>query len=115
MSEGLKFDAGKVPLHLLPPRPLIEIAEVFDYGQRKYAAWDWAGGMKASRLFSALLRHAWAWWSGQDNDPETGKSHLAHLGCCLLMLMDLSRSRRGAWDDDRPAGLCAPVSEDPQP
>jgi hypothetical protein len=108
---GVKHDAGKAPMHLLPPRPLIEIAEVFDFGQAKYSAFNWTGGFPVSRLFSAMLRHLWSWWAGEDNDPESGKSHLAHAGCCLLMAMDLMRSRRGGFEDDRPKGLVASAFE----
>lgn len=111
MSAGLKFDGGKVPLNLLPPRPLVEIAQVLDYGQRKYAAWNWSKGIPASRLYAALLRHLFAWWAGEDNDRETGLSHLAHAGCCLLFLAD-QRHRRPDLDD-RPHGLCAPAEDQP--
>ena len=105
--EGQKNDAGKARVDLLPPRPLIEIAEVLAFGCEKYDAWNWSKGIKASRLFGALLRHLWAWWSGEDNDRETGKSHLAHAGCCLLFLAD--QRHRMPDMDDRPKGLCAPA------
>lgn len=39
------------------------------------------------RYLGALLRHVTAWAEGERNDPESGKSHLAHAGCCLLFLM----------------------------
>lgn len=56
--------------------------------------------MAWSRLYAALLRHLWAWWRGQDRDPETGLSHLAHVCCCALFL--LSYHLRKAGTDDRP-------------
>jgi hypothetical protein len=39
------------------------------------------------RYFGALMRHMTAWYDGEKKDPESGKSHLAHAGCCLLFLM----------------------------
>lgn len=109
MSGGKKFDAGKARMELLPPRPLMEIAEVLAFGAEKYAAWNWSEGIAASRLFGAMLRHLWAWWCGEDNDPETGKSHLAHAGCCLLFLAD--QRHRLPGHDDRPIGLCARMTD----
>lgn len=46
-----------------------------------------------------MMRHMWAWWGGQDKDPETGFSHLAHAACCIAFLM--AYERRGIWTDDR--------------
>lgn len=111
--SGAKHDSGKVPLDLLPPRPLVEIAQVLDFGRKKYGAYNWSTGFAVSRLFSALLRHVWAWWTGEESDPETGLSHLAHAGCCLLFIMDLRHSRPAAWQDDRPVGVVAPAFERP--
>jgi hypothetical protein len=100
MSEGKKFDGEKVGAHLLPPGPLLEIAEILDFGAKKYDAWNWSKGIKYSRVYAATLRHLWAWYRGEDNDPETGKSHLAHAGCCILFLLQYVRTRRSY--DDRP-------------
>jgi hypothetical protein len=37
---------------------------------------------------------------GEDKDPETGFSHLSHVGCCALFL--IAYELRGAGLDDRP-------------
>lgn len=100
LKEGAKLDAGKVGVHLLPPDPLIEISKVLDYGAIKYAPYNWAKGIKYSRVYGALLRHLWAWWKGESGDSETGLSHLAHAGCCLLFLMQYEINRKEF--DDRP-------------
>ena len=101
-----KLDTGKVGLHLLPTAPLEEIAKVLDFGAKKYAANQWRKGMKWSRLLAALWRHTFAWARGIDNDPETGLSHLAHAGCCLLFLLQyVSDAKAGdktaSANDDR--------------
>lgn len=97
---GVKFDQGKTPYHLLPPELLEGVGQVLDFGARKYAARNWELGMAWSRPFSALMRHMWAWWRGQDVDPETGMSHLWHAGCCLAFL--IAYEQRGVGEDDRP-------------
>lgn len=98
-NEGRKFDAGKLPWHLLPPDALDAVLRVLDYGADKYGARNWEKGMDWSRPFSALMRHMWAWWRGEDADSETGESHLAHAACCILFL--LAYHIRGAGNDDR--------------
>ena len=97
---GVKFDQGKIPMHLHPPEPLFAIGEIWDFGQKKYSARNWEEGMDWSRPFGALMRHMWAWWGGEKKDPETGKSHLWHAGCCIFML--ITYEIRGIGTDDRP-------------
>ncbi len=96
---GKKFDAGKVRLELLPSRALREVARVLTFGAKKYGDWNWAKGMKWSRLYGATQRHLTAWVDGEDNDPETGISHLAHAACSMLFL--LVYQARGLGTDDR--------------
>lgn len=98
--EATKHDHGKPRFDLIPPRPLVEIAEVFAFGAEKYGERNWEAGFKWGRLVRALLGHILAWWMGEENDSESGKSHLAHAGCCLLMLME-TRIRYPDNDDRR--------------
>ena len=73
----VKADDDKPRYDLLPPEMLEETAQVLTFGARKYSAHNWAKGASWSRYFSAMMRHMWAWWRGEDDDPETGYSHLA--------------------------------------
>lgn len=106
LSQGTKADSEKVRLDLLPPAPLVEIAKTLTFGANKYAAYNWSKGMNQSRLFAAALRHLWAWWAGQDNDPEAGTSHLANAGFCILVMLDQQLSNKKEFDD-RPVGSVA--------
>jgi hypothetical protein len=99
-------------MDLLPPRPLVEIAEVLTDGATRYGEYNWAKGLKFSRLKAAMERHLLAWWAGEDLDPDSGRPHLAHLGCELLFAMDLRHTMPAM--DDRPVGKVAPPF-DPQP
>jgi hypothetical protein len=97
---GTKNDGGKPDWSLLPPMALDEVVRVLDFGAKKYAPYNWASGIKYSRVFAAAMRHLWAWWRGEDNDSETGISHLAHANVCLLFLLQYRKTR--AEFDDRP-------------
>lgn len=65
---------------------LAEIAAVFEYGAKKYAAWNWAKGMKWSIPVACAARHAVAGANGEENDSESGLPHRAHFGCNMVML-----------------------------
>jgi hypothetical protein len=101
LTEGTKHDAGKLPLDLLSPYAAIATAEVLLFGAQKYERWNWSKGILYSRVYSALLRHLTAWWTGEELDPETNLPHLAHASCCLMFLLhfDLDRDQYAAYDD----------------
>lgn len=86
-TTGVKHDQGKDLWHLLPVDSTREIVRVLTFGAKKYTERNWENGLLYSRPYSALLRHLTAWWDGEDKDPETGLSHLAHAGCCVLFLL----------------------------
>lgn len=100
VEQGKKFDAGKLPWHLFPWKAATEIVRVLAFGATKYGERNWERGMSHSRLYGAAIRHLTAYWDGQNTDPETGLSHLAHAGCCILFW--LTYSLLGLGTDDRP-------------
>ena len=100
MSGGTKHDKDKNKVELLPVDALSAIAEILTSGAKKYDARNWEKGMEWSRPYGALLRHLWAWWDGENKDPETGKSHLWHAGCNMLFL--IAFEKRATGKDDRP-------------
>lgn len=97
--EATKYDQGKTDLSLLPYRPLLEIAEVLEFGAQKYSRDNWRKGFAWTRLIAAMMRHLGAFNNGEDLDPESDLSHLAHLGCMLLFLMEHTHTHKEL--DDR--------------
>ena len=88
MKPGTKHDGGKAPWHLFPFSAAEEIVKVLDFGAKKYAPDNWNKVDQAEdRYFSAAIRHLGAWKEGEKNDPESGLSHLAHAGCCIVFLL----------------------------
>ena|ERR1700682_4855695 len=90
LATGVKHDSGKVRMDLLSPIALEEIAKVMTYGAKKYGDNNWRGGLAWSRVVGALLRHVFSWIKREEIDSETGLSHLAHAGCCLMFLLEYS-------------------------
>jgi hypothetical protein len=96
---GKKFDIGKPDLSLIPLPALIEEAKGFMLGESKYGRYNYTEGMEASRLVAAALRHITIWMEGEDNDQESGASHLGHARCCLAML--IHTQQLGTLKDNR--------------
>jgi hypothetical protein len=65
-------------------------AQAMAFGAAKYDRHNWCGGIAFSRIYSALQRHLIAWNDGEDNDGESGLSHLDHAGACLNMLQGMT-------------------------
>lgn len=91
-SGALKYDAGKPPMELLSTIALVEIAKVMGKGKDKYGAQNWRSGLAWSRVIGAALRHISAFNAGEDLDPETGLSHLGHASCCLMFLLEYTKT-----------------------
>ena len=88
VTTGVKYDNGKPQWSLLPFRALTQVVEVLTYGAKKYAPDNWKKVPDARRRYiDAGFRHFTAYASGETNDPETGKHHLAHAICCMLYLV----------------------------
>ena len=85
----MKFDSNKPPLHLIPPEILLEVAEIFAFGAEKYGENNWrddGGSTGYGRTYSSIQRHLNAFWMGEDQDSESGKSHLTHAITQLIIL-----------------------------
>jgi len=90
-TEGLKYDAGKLRLDLIPSEAIRALGEVFTYGANKYDDRNWEKGISGDRLYAALQRHLLAWHEGETKDKESGLSSLAHALCNLAMLVTFER------------------------
>lgn len=101
MTKGVKHDQGKSRMDLIPPEVVFAMGGILGYGANKYADRNWEQGIGYGRVFGALMRHLWAWWRGENNDPESGLSHLHHALACLTFLITYD-ARKMTELDDRP-------------
>lgn len=83
---GTKHDTGKIRIELIPPTAIEEMGKAFTFGASKYEDHNWSKGFNWDRLIGAALRHLLAFNRGEDKDPESGESHIAHALACLAML-----------------------------
>ena len=88
-TGGRKFDGNKLQYVLIPPLALKATVEILTFGAEKYEPDNWKNVPDSKRrYFDAMQRHLWAWKEGEQDDPETGKNHLAHAMCCLMFLYE---------------------------
>jgi hypothetical protein len=101
LGEGMKKDEGKLRIDLVPFELIKGVAKVMEFATEKYAPWDYAKGYNYSKAWSAVQRHLWAWWYREENDPESGFSHLWHASAALAILL-FFEARQMTHLDDRP-------------
>jgi len=86
--KGIKFDSEKLRPSLLPMESLEVVTKVLMFGSAKYSDHNWKIVPNArARYIDAALRHLMASVKGEENDNESGLSHIAHCVCCLLFVL----------------------------
>jgi len=88
-GSGLKYDADKLRLDLIPPEIIQMLGEVFTYGGKKYGEGNWEKGLSEDRLIGAARRHELAFAKGEEIDQDSGLPHLAHAAWNLLIAQTL--------------------------
>lgn len=88
---------------LIPLKALTWLAERYGYGALKYDDRNWEKGYDWSLSYDAMMRHATAFWSGEDYDPDYPDSpHLAAVAFHAFALMHYSANpKKYSKFDDR--------------
>lgn len=93
----------KVGISVLSMPVLLEDAVGMTEGSCKYGSHNYREiGVSAKCYFDATIRHLFAWWEGENLDPDSGLSHLTKARSSLMVLRDAMI--RGKMTDDRPTG-----------
>lgn len=99
VQGGVKDNVNKPRVDLIPSLPLFKAGEVLAFGARKYKPHNWRLGLSWLETYGSLQRHLLAWLDGEENDPESGYTHMAHAVCQMLFLAEFVF--RGTGTDDR--------------
>lgn len=91
----------KPQLHLVPSTALVRCAKVMELGAKKYGTYNWRGNkVRRTVYISAAMRHLAQDLDGEQTDPESLQTHLAHAMACCAILIDAMET--GNLIDDRP-------------
>lgn len=82
-----KETAGKPKLGLIPFSALAQIAEVREFGIKKYKDDEGWKQVDSRDFVEAGLRHLHKVTSGEEIDPESGLQHLAHAACSIILAL----------------------------
>jgi len=85
-------DVGKTSYMLVPMETLKGISKVLEFGAEKYAPNSWKdagvgkdGRTNLSRNLDSAMRHLISFMrEGEENDTESGVSHIYHAACRIL-------------------------------
>lgn len=93
-EQSAKADAGKLRLSLVPVQIIRDIAEVREYGNRKYRDPENWRQVDMRRYVDALLRHTLAFVEAPDGvDSESGIQHYKHMACNMAFICEMMRGR----------------------
>ena len=96
------FGEKKPKMSDTPTVGIVEMGKVFSMGAAKYGRFNWRHHKVSSTVYyDAAQRHLFAWFEGEDLDPESGLSHLAHVMACMNIILDAEK--HGKLNDNREA------------
>ena len=94
MGKFIKHDQEKIDPTLVQSDFIMDTAQILEFGAKKYGRENWMLCDDVNRYRAAAMRHLLAYNSGEKCDPETGKSHLAHVACCIMFVMHFDREAK---------------------
>lgn len=95
---ALRYNHGKPKWSLVHFASLEPMVRVLEFGAKQYAPDNWKKGFPDRDLMECMQRHLAAMLDGEENDPETGLPHQAHImcNCMFLSYQQLNRKDNGA-------------------
>ena len=91
-DQKIKRDAGKPKLTLVPRQIIFDVAEVREYGVKKYGSSENWKAVDIQRYRDAAFRHFMKYLDDPKGvDEESGLTHLAHLACNIAFLCEMEK------------------------
>lgn len=83
-EQSVKHDKDKFDPTMLTIEMVELVSRVRMFGAKKYGRDNFKKtGFNYTRSIAAAMRHILAYLNGEDNDPESGLSHLGHAVCSI--------------------------------
>ena len=97
-NQALRYNEGKLQWSMLDFKSLEGMVRVLEMGSRKYSKDNWKLGMPVTQVCESLMRHLFAFMSGENTDPESGESHMSHV-LVNAMFVEYIMKERSQFDD----------------
>ena len=97
-NQEKKADAGKDRWELLPINQIQKVVKVLTDGAAKYGDNGWRSvDNPQERFYAAMMRHLYAWRTGDKIDKESGFNHMIHVICNAIFLAEFDESSDNAF------------------
>lgn len=94
-DQSAKADAGKPRLSLVPPQVIFDIAQVREYGNKKYGDPNNWKLVEMQRYVDAVLRHFYKFVQDPDGrDEESGIEHYKHVACNMAFICEMMARKK---------------------
>lgn len=80
-EQGLRYNQGRRKWSLVHFESIEPMIEVLEFGAKKYAPKNWMKGLKKEEILESMQRHLAKLMDGEENDGESGLSHMGHIQC----------------------------------
>ncbi len=102
LTRAAHFSEDKSGVDQIPVDVLMEWGQVYTFGASKYGRNNWKLGTEYHEFYASALRHLFAFWGGEDIDPESGLSHLVHALWNIAAIRHYQNKGLGTDDRDNP-------------
>jgi len=87
LSTGsLRYNNDKPGCHHIAPGFIIALADLMTESAKKYSRWNYAKGQPYTVPYDSIMRHIHSFMNGEDNDIESGRSHLLHIAANAMIM-----------------------------
>lgn len=86
MEFATRHNEGKPKWSLVDFKALEGLVRVLEFGSAKYGDYNYKKGFPRKEIMDSLLRHIFAILNGEEIDPESGLSHVAHIQANAMFL-----------------------------
>ena len=93
MEQADRYNEGKPRWSLVDFKSMEPLVQVLEYGAKKYAPYNWTKGLPTTQICESLLRHTFAYLNGEDNDAESGCSHIGHIMANAMFLSYVMKNK----------------------
>ena len=92
-TQAIRHNNGKLRWSLVDFESLEDMVKVLEFGANKYSDHNWKKGLPTTQVCESLMRHLFAYLSGEDIDPESGLSHVGHIQCNAMFLSYMQKNK----------------------
>lgn len=95
-AHGLRYNDGKLKWSYVHFQSMEPMVRVLMFGAQKYEPRNWQRGLNKEEILESMQRHLAKMMDGEENDPESGLSHIGHIMCNAMFwsYMDLRDKKK---------------------